>query len=53
MKANGITIWGITIQNEPAYDPSWEGCIYSPEQERDFLKNYLGPTLAKTTSTSR
>jgi glucosylceramidase len=47
MKANGITIWGITIQNEPAYDPSWEGCIYSPEQERDFLKNYLGPTLAK------
>jgi glucosylceramidase len=47
MKTNGISIWGLTIQNEPQYAPSWEGCIYSAAQERDFLKNYLGPTLAK------
>jgi glucosylceramidase len=25
----------------------WESCIYSAEQERDFLKNYLGPTLKR------
>jgi glucosylceramidase len=25
----------------------WESCIYSAEQERDFLKNYLGPTIEK------
>jgi glucosylceramidase len=24
---------------------SWESCIYTAEEERDFLKNYLGPTL--------
>jgi glucosylceramidase len=47
MKDNGIPVWGLTMQNEPAYAPTWEGCLYTPEQERDFLKNYLGPTLAK------
>ena len=26
---------------------TWESCIYSAEQERDFLKNYLGPTMKK------
>ncbi len=41
----GIPIWGITIQNEPMAVQRWESCIYTAEQERDFLKNYLGPTL--------
>jgi glucosylceramidase len=26
---------------------SWESCIYTAEEERDFLKNYLGPALQK------
>ncbi len=26
----------------------WESCIYSAEEERDFLKNFLGPTLEKS-----
>ncbi len=26
---------------------TWESCIYTAEEERDFLKNYLGPTLEK------
>ncbi|MBS7252756.1 glycoside hydrolase family 30 protein [Flavobacterium branchiicola] len=43
----GIPIWGLTIQNEPMASQSWESCIYTPEAERDFLKNFLGPTLAK------
>jgi glucosylceramidase len=25
----------------------WESCIFTAEEERDFLKNYLGPTLQK------
>src|SRR2546423_15680697 len=25
----------------------WESCIYSAEEERDFLKHYLGPTLQR------
>jgi glucosylceramidase len=43
----GIPIWGLTIQNEPMAKQTWESCIYTAEEERDFLKNYLGPTLAK------
>ncbi len=43
----GIPIWGITIQNEPMATQTWESCIYSAEDERDFLKNYLGPTMRK------
>jgi glucosylceramidase len=44
-ESEGIPIWGITIQNEPMATQTWESCIYTAEQERDFLKNHLGPTL--------
>ncbi len=43
----GIPIWGLTIQNEPMAKQTWESCIYTAEEERDFLKNNLGPTLEK------
>ncbi|MFL6229263.1 MAG: glycoside hydrolase family 30 protein [Pyrinomonadaceae bacterium] len=43
----GIPIWGITVQNEPMATQKWESCIYSAEEERDFLKNYLGPTMRR------
>jgi glucosylceramidase len=42
-----LPIWGLTIQNEPMATQRWESCIYSAEEERDFLKNHLGPTLEK------
>jgi glucosylceramidase len=43
----GIPIWGITVQNEPMATQTWESCIYSAEEERDFVKKYLGPTMKK------
>lgn len=43
----GIPIWGLTVQNEPMAKQIWESCIYTATEERDFVKNYLGPTLAK------
>jgi|TARA_B110000046_G_scaffold60906_1_gene68487 glucosylceramidase len=46
-EAEGIPVWGLTIQNEPMATQRWESCIYSAEEERDFLKDYLGPTLEK------
>lgn len=45
-EAEGLPIWGLTIQNEPMAIQRWESCIFTAEEERDFLKNYLGPTLA-------
>ena len=41
----GIPIWGITIQNEPMAKQTWESMIYTAEDERDFLKNHLGPVM--------
>lgn len=46
-EAKGIPIWGLTVQNEPMAKQRWESCIYTAEEERDFIKEYLGPTLAK------
>lgn len=43
----GIKIWGITVQNEPMATQTWESCLYTAEEERDFLKNFLGPTITK------
>lgn len=44
-EAEGMPIWGITIQNEPMAVQRWESCIYTAEEERDFLKNHLGPVM--------
>jgi glucosylceramidase len=46
-EAEGIPLWGVTIQNEPMATQRWESCIFTAEEERNFLKNNLGPTLAK------
>ncbi len=47
MKAEeNLTVWALTVQNEPQAKQVWESCLYSPEQERDFVKNHLGPALA-------
>ena len=43
----GIPIWGISVQNEPMATQRWESCIYSADEERDFLKKFLGPAMKK------
>jgi glucosylceramidase len=43
----GITIWGLTVQNEPAATQTWDSCIYSAEEEGAFVRDHLGPTLEK------
>jgi glucosylceramidase len=47
-EAAGIPVWGLTVQNEPMATQTWESCIYTAEDERDFIKNHLGPTLLKS-----
>jgi glucosylceramidase len=44
----GIPIWGLTVQNEPMATQTWESCLYTADDERDFVKNFLGPTLVKS-----
>jgi glucosylceramidase len=42
-----IPVWAITVQNEPAAVQTWESCIFSASQERDFVRDNLGPALEK------
>ncbi|MET0573469.1 MAG: glycoside hydrolase family 30 protein [Pedobacter agri] len=47
-EAMGMPIWGLSVQNEPMAKQIWESCVYTAEEERDFIKNFLGPTLHKS-----
>ena len=47
LESQGISVWGLSVQNEPMANQKWESCIYTATEERDFIKNYLGPTLAR------
>jgi len=40
-----IPIWGITVQNEPAAVQTWDSCIYTAKEERDFVRYFLGPVM--------
>ncbi|HEY5390942.1 MAG TPA: glycoside hydrolase family 30 protein [Hanamia sp.] len=43
----GLPISAVSTQNEPMATQRWESCIYTADDERDFIENDLGPTLAK------
>ncbi len=45
-KAEGIDIWGLTVENEPlGNDHNWESMHFSPEEMTQFVQNHLGPKL--------
>jgi glucosylceramidase len=47
-KAEGIDIWGFTVENEPlGNDSNWESMHYTPKEMTDFVVNHLGPKLEK------
>ncbi len=46
MKAEGIDIWGFTVENEPLGNGNnWESMHYTPKEMTDFVQNHLGPKL--------
>ncbi|NEV92693.1 glycoside hydrolase family 30 protein [Psychroflexus sp. YR1-1] len=47
-KAEGIDIWGFTVENEPhGNGNNWESMHYTPEEMTEFVRDYLGPQLEK------
>jgi glucosylceramidase len=44
-EAEGVPVWGVSVQNEPAATQRWDSCLYSAEEERDFVRDHLGPAL--------
>lgn len=48
MHARGIRISQIHVQNEPVSDQKFPSCVWSGEQLRVFIRDYLGPALAES-----
>ena len=44
-EAEGVPVWGVSVQNEPEARQRWDSCLYSAEEERDFVRDHLGPAL--------
>lgn len=49
--AEGVPLIALSAQNEPGYVPdpthTWESCEYTADSLTEFVRDYLGPTLAK------
>jgi glucosylceramidase len=43
----GFKVNRITIQNEPAAAQSWDSCLYTAEEEKEFLRDFLYPALVE------
>jgi len=46
-EAEGVPVWGVSVQNEPMAVQRWDSCIYTAEEERDFVRDHLGPELER------
>ncbi len=45
-KAEGIDIWGLTVENEPlGNDSNWESMHFTAEELAEFVEKHLGPSL--------
>lgn len=43
----GIPVKFLTVQNEPMAVQTWDSCVYTSEEEAEFVRGHLGPALAR------
>ncbi len=43
MEEEGIGLLALTPQNEPDWEASWDGCLWTPEEMVTFIGQHLGP----------
>lgn len=41
----GYLVRRISLQNEPKAVQTWDSCVYTVEQEKEFLRDYMWPAL--------
>jgi len=46
-KQFGVTIDGLSLQNEADESKSWESCVWTVEQMTEVLRDYVGPTFER------
>lgn len=47
LRQAGVRVGRMSLQNEPNAVQSWDSCIYTAEEERDFLKKALYPAMMR------
>lgn len=40
MKSNGVDVDAVSVQNEPDWWVNYSGCLYTPQQQLNLVKNY-------------
>ncbi len=45
LEEQGIKVSRVTVQNEPMAVQTWDSCIYTPEEEQEFVRDHLGPAF--------
>lgn len=54
MRGYGIPLFALTVQNEPGFEPlTYPGMVMPPAMQARLVSQYLGPALAKRTSSPR
>lgn len=47
LEAEGVPVSAFTVQNEEKAKQTWDSCVFTAEETRDFVRDHLGPALAK------
>jgi glucuronoarabinoxylan endo-1,4-beta-xylanase len=42
MASNGAPLYALSVQNEPDWEPGYEGCVWTAIEMKEFLKNHGG-----------
>jgi glucosylceramidase len=47
LKARNLSVWAVSVQNEPEAAQAWDSCLWTAKEEGDFVAKCLGPTLER------
>lgn len=46
-RSRGYKVTKLTMQNEPKAVQTWDSCIYTAQEQKEFLKKYMWPALVE------
>lgn len=46
-KNRGYRVTKLTLQNEPKAIQTWDSCVYTAKEQKEFLKEFMWPALVK------
>lgn len=46
-KKLGVNVAAVSVQNEPNASQRWDSCLYTSEEEKEFLSEYLYPEICR------